>query len=353
MLTLYRLLSEIDALNAVPCGATAVLTVVEGRDFGDKCLLSSGELRWERDEGGFFARNIAAIRDVDRGGTLEIEGQRVFCEPLGQEKTLVVCGGGHVAIPVIGIARLLGMPVTVLEDRPAFAENARRAGADRVICAPFEEGLEQVAGDGDTFFVIVTRGHGSDVQCLEAVSRKPHAYIGMIGSRRRVALVKKHLIEDRGCDPAVIDGIHMPIGLAIGAETPEEIAVSIMAEIIQVKNGSGRNACWPRDMLQAIVDPAAQGTPRALATVVERRGSAPRGPGARMLVWPDGHALGTVGGGFVEGEVLRAACQRLRDGATAPCLFRARLDADAATREGMACGGEVTVLIETIASGKD
>jgi xanthine dehydrogenase accessory factor len=67
-----------------------------------------------------------------------------------------------------------------------------------------------------------------------------------------------------------------------------------------------------------------------------------------MLVWPDGHALGTVGGGFVEGEVLRAACQRLRDGETAPCLFRARLDADAATREGMACGGEVTVLIEMI-----
>ena len=346
MLELYRLLSTLDA-NA----RNAVLTVIEGRDFGDKCLLCAGALRWERDDGGFFARNIDAIRDVDRGGMLEIEGQRVFCELPGREKTLVVCGGGHVAIPVIRIARLLGLPVTVLEDRPAFAENAQGAGAERVICAPFEEGLKQIPGDGDTFFVIVTRGHGCDIQCLDAITQKPHAYIGMIGSRRRVALVKKHLIEDRGCAPAVVDGIHMPIGLAIGAETPEEIAIAIMAEIIQEKNRSGRNAVWPRDMLQAIVDPAARGTPRALATVVERRGSAPRGPGARMLVWPDGRTLGTVGGGFVEGEVIRAACRRLRAGETAPCLYRARLDGNAAAEDGMACGGEVTVLIETVETG--
>ena len=351
MLTLYRLLSTLDGGRY--SGATAVLTVIEGRDFGDKCLLTSGALQWERDGGGFFSRNFDAIRDVDRGGMLEIEGQRVFCELLGREKTLVICGGGHVAIPVIRIARLLGMSVTVLEDRPAFAENARRAGAEQVICAPFEEGLKQIPGDGDTFFVIVTRGHGSDIHCLDAVSRKPHAYIGMIGSRRRVALVKKHLTEDRGCDPAVIGGVHMPIGLDIGAETPEEIAVSIMAEIIQEKNRSGHSTVWPRDMLQAIVDPAAQGMPKALATVVERRGSAPRGPGARMLVWPDGHTLGTVGGGLVEGEVIRAASRRLQHGETGPCLYRARLDADAAAEDGMACGGEVTVLIETVGTDRD
>lgn len=346
MLTMFRLLSTLDA-----DARNAVMTVIEGRDFGDKCLLSAGAILWERDEGGFFAHNIDAVRDVDQSGMLEIEGQQVFCERLGREKRLVVCGGGHVSIPVIRIAGLLGLPVTVLEDRPAFAENARRAGAERVICAPFEASLKQIPGDGDTFFVIVTRGHGCDIECLDAISRKPHAYIGMIGSHRRVALVKKHLIEDRGCDPAVVDGIHMPIGLAIGAETPEEIAVSIMAEIIKEKNRNGRNTAWPRDMLRAIVDPAARGTPRALATVVERRGSAPRGPGARMLVWPDGRTLGTVGGGLVEGEVIRAACQRLLAGETAPCLYRARLDADAAAEDGMACGGEVTVFIETIGMG--
>jgi xanthine dehydrogenase accessory factor len=271
----------------------------------------------------------------------------VYCELPGREKRLVVCGGGHVSIPVIRIARMLGLAVTVLEDRPAFAENARRAGAERVICAPFDEGLGQIPGDGDTFFVIVTRGHGSDLACLEAISRKPHAYIGMIGSRRRVALVKACLVDERGCDPAVIGAVHMPIGLDIAAQTPEEIAVAIMAEIIGVKNRGGRNAVWPRELLQAILDPAADG-PRALATVVERRGSAPRGAGARMLVWPDGKALGTVGGGLLESEVIQAARGRLLAGDTAPCLHRAALDAGLAAGDGMACGGEVTLLIEII-----
>ncbi len=343
------MLAFFDRLSAVdPNARNAVLTVIEGADFGDKCLLSAGKLLWERDEGGFFARNIDAIRSVDRGGTVEIDGQRVFCELPGRERQLVVCGGGHVSIPVIRIASMLGMPVTVLEDRPAFAENARDAGADRVICAPFEEGLMQIPGDADTFFVIVTRGHGSDVRCLDAISRKPHAYIGMIGSRRRVALVREHLVGQMGCDPAVIGGVHMPIGLDIGAQTPEEIAVAIMAEIIGVKSRSGRNAVWSKEMLKAINDPAARDIPKALATVVARRGSVPRGEGARMLVWPDGHALDTIGGGQMEHEVIQVACQRLRAGETTPCLQKFSLDAGAAAEDGMACGGEVTVLIEMI-----
>ena len=343
MLAFFERLSAVD-----PDASNAVLTVIEGADFGDKCLLSAGELLWERDAGGYFARNIDAVRGVSRGGTLEIDGQRVFCELPGREKWLVVCGGGHVAIPVIRIARMLGLPVTVVEDRPTFAENARSAGAERVICAPFGEGLSRIPGDEDTFFVIVTRGHGFDIQCLESVSRKPHAYIGMLGSRRRVAQVREHLINERGCDPAVIGRVHMPIGLEIGAQTPEEIAVSIVAEIIQVMRGSGRNTPWPRELLAAIVDPAARDVPRALATVVARRGSAPRGEGARMLVWPDGHALGTIGGGVLEGEVIRAAQQRLAAGETAPCLRRVSLNDEAAADDGMACGGEVTVLIEMI-----
>ena len=343
MLEMYRRLSSVD-----PDARSALLTVIDGPDFGDKCLLSSGELLWERDAGGFFARNPGAIGAADRLGVLELGGQRVFCEPLGREPQLVVCGGGHVSIPLIRVAKLLGLPVTVLEDRPAFAENARAAGADRVICGPFEAGLGQIPGNGDTFFAIVTRGHGSDIRCLEAISRKPHAYIGVIGSRRRVAVVKSCLIEERGWDPKVIDGIYMPIGLDIGAQTPEEIAVAIMAQIIQVRNRDGGKVVWPRTLLRAILDPAEGQKPRALACVVERRGSAPRGPGARMLIWPDGRTLGTVGGGLLEDEVIREACRRLRAGETAPWLHRAVLDAGAAAGEGMACGGEVTLLIEII-----
>ena len=140
----------------------------------------------------------------------------------------------------------------------------------------------------------------------------------------------------------------MPIGLDIGAQTPEEIAVAIMAEIIGVKSRSGRNAVWSKEMLKAINDPAARDIPKALATVVARRGSVPRGEGARMLVWPDGHALDTIGGGQMEHEVIQVACQRLRAGETTPCLQKFSLDAGAAAEDGMACGGEVTVLIEMI-----
>ena len=347
MLTFCRRLSALD-----PDAENAVLTVIEGPDLGDKCLLSSGELLWERDAGGFFARNIDAARKA-AGGMQAIAGQRVFREALGRESQLVICGGGHVSIPLIRVAKLLGLPVTVLEDRPAFAENARDAGADRVICAPFEEGLGRIPGDGDTFFVVVTRGHGSDLECLEAISRKPHAYIGMMGSRRRVAMVKDRLIRQRGCDPAVIEGVRMPIGLDIGAETPEEIAVAIAAELIQARSAGGRNAPWPKELLRAILDPAGLGTPKALATVVERRGSAPRGPGARMLVWPDGRSLGTVGGGLLEGDVIRTACRRLRAGETVPVLHRASLGNAGAAGDGMACGGEVAVFIEIIEAGEE
>ena len=343
MLTLYRRLAD-----ANPNARNVVLTVIEGADFGDKCLLSNGALQWERDAGGFFTRNLDEVRDVSGDGTLEIAGQRVFCELLGHEKQLVICGGGHVSMPLIRLGTMLGMAVTVLEDRPVFAGNARAAGADRVICAPFAEGLEQVPGDGDTFFVIVTRGHSFDTLCLEAISRKPHAYIGMMGSRRKVAMVKETLIRDKGCDPAVIEGVHMPIGMDIGAQTPEEIAVAIMAQIIEVKSRDGRNSAWPRDLLRAIVDSGEKGVPRALATVVARRGSAPRGTGARMLVWPDGRILGTIGGGLLENMAIQSAQRRLAAGETDPCLFEASLSAEAAASEGMVCGGAVTVLIEII-----
>ena len=131
-------------------------------------------------------------------------------------------------MPVIKIGIMMGWEVTVLEDRPKFADNARRAGASHVICEPFEEGLDKVPGSSDTYFVIVTRGHRYDQVCLEKIAEKEHAYIGMIGSRRRTTLVKK-LLEEQGTDKAVLDAVYTPIGLDIGAETPEEIGVAIMA----------------------------------------------------------------------------------------------------------------------------
>ena len=337
----YQLIAAAD-----PNAFNMLLTVFDGKNAGEKCLLSSGNLMGELRRSGFFARHLQEIRDMTHGGVLELDGNRVLCELLGNEKKMVICGGGHVSQAVVKISLMLGLHVTVVEERPEFAEKARLAGVHRVICAPYEEGLQQIPGDSDTFFVIVTHAHRFDTQCLNAISRKPHAYIGMIGSRRRVALVKEYLISEAGCDPQVIQSVHSPIGLDIGSETPEEIAVSIMAEIIQVKNRERRNASWPPELLRSLTDPQTAETPRALATVVERRDSAPRDAGARMLIWPDGQIVGTIGGGILESKVIQTARRQLEAGDPSVRLLRVKLDAETPDADEMACGGEVSVLIE-------
>ena len=139
------------------------------------------------------------------------------------------------------MGKMLGFHVTVVEDRPKFADDARRAEADQVYCEPFEDGLAKIKGDTDTWFVIVTRGHRYDTDCLRTILGKPRAYVGMMGSKRRTAIVKDQL-EAEGFERDVLETVHTPIGRKIAAETPEEIAVSIMAEIIQIKNSRAKSA---------------------------------------------------------------------------------------------------------------
>ena len=160
--------------------------------------------------------------------------ERIFQERISRPAKLVICGAGHVSMPIIRMGEMLGFHVTVVEDRPKFADDARRAEADQVYCEPFEDGLAKIKGDTDTWFVIVTRGHRYDTDCLRTILGKPRAYVGMMGSKRRTAIVKDQL-EAEGFEREVLEAVHTPIGLKIAAETPEEIAVSIMAEIIQIK----------------------------------------------------------------------------------------------------------------------
>ena len=133
-------------------------------------------------------------------------------------------------MPVIKIGIMMGWEVTVLEDRPKFADNARRAGASHVICEPFEEGLDKVPGSSDTYFVIVTRGHRYDQACLEKIAEKEHAYIGMIGSRRRTTLVKK-LLEEQGTDKAVLDAVYTPISAMIATPISSGVSAPISRPI--------------------------------------------------------------------------------------------------------------------------
>jgi xanthine dehydrogenase accessory factor len=166
---------------------------------------------------------------------------RVFVEVQAQPPHLVIVGAGHIAVPLASIATTCDFQVTVLDDRPQYANTARFPTANQVIAGPFRPELralrEAGALDNHTYIVLVTRGHQYDVESLLEVLDDPLAYIGMIGSQRRIRAVFELLENEQGVPPEKFERVFGPIGLDIGARTPAEIAVCIMAEIINVLRG--------------------------------------------------------------------------------------------------------------------
>ena len=324
-----------------------VLTVIDEEFLAEKAITVEGRIVWESRPGGFFAEYQKEIQELKDCEVIELGGHRVFCDLLGEDKRIVICGGGHVSIPVIMLGVMMGCEVTVLEDRPSYADDARRAGATTVICEPFEEGLDKVSGNADTFFVIVTRGHRYDQICLEKIAQKEHAYIGMIGSRKRTAMVKENL-KEKGIDSAVLDAVYTPIGLNINAETPVEIAVAIMAEIIQVKNRQKRSGGYTKEMIKAVLEQEPDHSPKVLATIVARKGSAPRGIGTKMLILRNGKCIGTIGGGCMEANVIQKARLMVATGMPRARICQVDMTGNDAEEEGMVCGGVISVLLELI-----
>ena len=318
-------------------------TVLSGSHAGEKYLVRNGAGEDSCGECAPASQDPFGETVKDAAPAVDESSAPVFRERIGRTPRLIICGGGHVSMPVIRIGKMLGFTVTVLEDRPKFADNARVAGADTVICEPFEEALEGVRGDSDSWFVIVTRGHRYDTICLESILKKTCAYVGMMGSRRRVAIVKDQLAA-KGISRELLDSVHTPIGLKIGAETPEEIAVSIVAEIIRVKHSGVKCGSYPKALLSAIL--ADDGRQKVLATIISRKGSAPRGTGTKMLIFEDGATVDTIGGGCVESEIVQKALLMMRTGEKGFQICEADLTMEAAEDEGMVCGGIMEVMLE-------
>ena len=164
----------------------------------------------------------------------------VYFELLERPPRLVVVGGGHIAVPLVQIAAVLGYDISVVEDRAEYADPARFPGASEVLHGPYRETLASISLDASSYVVLVTRGHVHDAACLAEVIDSPAPYIGMIGSRKRVRTVIDHVL---GPHPAaeVMERVYAPIGIDIGSTSPEEIAVAIAAELIKVRRG-GRAA---------------------------------------------------------------------------------------------------------------
>jgi xanthine dehydrogenase accessory factor len=166
------------------------------------------------------------------GGTLEI-----FVEPILPAPVLYIFGAGHVAYGLYTVARTAGFDVVVIDDREAYANRTRFPDARQVISEDYEHALAGLAPNDSSYIVIVTRGHHDDMRILRWAVKTPARYIGMVGSKRKAISIFRELTRE-GLKPALFDRVHSPVGLDIGAITPEEIAVAITSELIAIRRNA-------------------------------------------------------------------------------------------------------------------
>jgi len=165
------------------------------------------------------------------GGTM-----KVFLEAVQDQPRMVIFGGGHIGLALTKLAKTAGFRITLVDERPEYTEACRVPEAETLLCCSYEDSVAKVAVDAATFVVIVTPGHAKDREVLERVIKTPALYVGMIGSARKVEELKKRLIAE-GADAQKLQDLFSPIGLNLGGESPEEIAVAILAQIIAFRHG--------------------------------------------------------------------------------------------------------------------
>lgn len=263
--------------------------------------------------------------------------EKAYHEILYGRPKAAVLGGGHVSLELTRILKLLDFQVAVADSREEFANSARFPGC-QVFCRDLGQWLEETPAPDFEYYIILTRGHKEDERCLRKILEKKYEYVGMIGSRSKVAQTVEKLRKD-GFPEEKLRQIHAPVGLPINARTPGEIAVSIAAEIIQVKNRIPR-LILEKEVAEAVKDREFQ----VMATVIEKKGSSPRGAGARMLIAPSGKIQGTIGGGSVEAAAIAHGIKMTKD-------FDIReyfLNNEGAAELGMICGGRVKVMFEKL-----
>ncbi|HEY1374097.1 MAG TPA: XdhC/CoxI family protein [Candidatus Binatia bacterium] len=239
-----------ELINIQEQGAAGVLaTVVEadgGAEAGQKILIRDGRavlgtLGDERLTAAVVAEAAERLKEeksklvplkLAGGGAAE-----VFFEVLPAPPKLIIVGAGHIAVPLAKIAKILDFHVTVLDDRIMFANRERFPDADAVRVGDMAEELKSTAITPSTYIVLITRGHKYDETCLREIIHSSARYIGMIGSRRRIKACFERFKSEERIAEEVIARVYAPIGLDIATETPEEIALSIMAEVIKVRRG--------------------------------------------------------------------------------------------------------------------
>jgi len=235
------------------CFATIIDATIKGtpRKAGAKMVVfedggSFGTIGGGRNEKAAIAECLKAIAQqkpatvtynyFGRKGESVCGGQmKVFIEPFVASDHLIICGAGHIALPLSALGKISGFKVTVIDDRREYANKSRFPHVDKIIVGSHALELARQDIKNNTFVTIVTQGNEYDYECLKAVTKSPAAYIGVISSQpKKVKFLGR--LKAAGIEEKYLKSVHIPMGLDIGAQTPEEIAVSIMAEILAVKN---------------------------------------------------------------------------------------------------------------------
>ena len=204
------------------------------------------------------ARRVSEVGNTESFNTET--GAEVFVEGFTTPPTLVMVGGGHVGKATADLAQSLGYRVYVVDDRPEFSNKERFPDAEQTVVTPYDNWADHVSLNLNTFIVVATRGHRFDDMALESALGTNARYIGLLGSRRKTIMIYRRLIE-QGTSVERLRQVHAPIGLDIGGLTPEELAVSIMAEIIMVRRG-GKGG--PMGMDEWFIERAASSAQRVL-----------------------------------------------------------------------------------------
>ena len=274
-----------------------------------------------RHDNSLYQRAVASL--LQQGQDASLVRKEWFCP----QPKLILCGGGHVSREVAAFAQRLDFSVTVIDDRPEAVTRDRFPTAEGLICDSYEnlkDYLEEAA-----CYVVVTPDHKADLQCVSTILPTRYRYLGMIGSRKKVASTMENL-KNAGFSQDQISSIFAPIGLPIGAVTPAEIALSILSQIVREKNKI-HTASADKSLLEVK-------EPGMLCIITEKHGSAPSGVGSMMFVGQD-KVLGSIGGG--EPEYLAICHAKENHGFD---MKEYTLNNTAANGLDMICGGRITVL---------
>ena len=318
----------------------------------EKILLTSEDI-----ENKSFPLNDNIYREIQLSintgkiQTIKIEDNKeLLIEPFIAKPRLIVFGGGHIAKPLVEFASRVNFSVTVIDDRPFFANAGRFPEAEKVICEGFDKSFNLIKLRKSDYVVIITRGHRHDGVVLRGVLKHDLSYVGMIGSKRRVKGMMEELLNE-GFSKDKLNLVNSPIGIDIGAITPDEIAISIIAELISFKrkgniNKFGESFILPEfdiEVAEKIFEKSEM--PKALITILSSKGSVPRKAGAKMVAYFDGRTVGSIGGGCSEAGVISKAREIMINKGF--LIEHVDMTGDVGESEGMVCGGVMEVLVES------